>query len=195
MPSESVTRWWRQVHPGANPLVRRWDRAENRLLLVVVVVALVAVPVLAAIGSTVYAQHAKTMGVQQANRAQAVAVLLEDVPISTRTGRGIPGTTEVTASWTSPDGIIREGEVPAQFGATKGTEVQIWIDANGELTTRPQTRVDAALLGFGAAVAGWLIFVSILTVVCLGVHALANRARYAEWDREWLHISRDSIGP
>lgn len=195
MSSESLARLWRQLHTGDNPLVRRWDRAEKRLLACCAVLALLAVPVLAAIGSTVHAQQLAIVAHQQASRAPTVAVLLDDAPAPGRTGRGVHGTTEVRASWTSADGSVWEGEVPAPYGAKKGTEVDIWLDANGDLASRPSTHVDAAALAIGTAAGTWLAFVSILAVVFWAVRTSLNRARYAEWDREWQHISRDSIGP
>lgn len=193
--SESLARWWRQLHPGDNPLVRRWDRAEVCLLVATVLLALLAIPVFAAVGSTVYAQQLQIVADQQASRASAVAVLLDDAPAAIRTEGSIYETVDVRAFWTSADGAVREGKVAAPYGAKKGTEVDIWLDANGEPVSPPLTRVDAAALAIGAVAAGWLSFASVLAVVFWCARALLNRARYAEWDREWQHVSRDSIGP
>lgn len=196
MSSGSVTRLWRQLHPGDNPLVRRWDRIESRLLLVVAVLAVLTVPGVAAIGSSVYTHQLAIVADQQASRSPATAVLREDAPAATqRMVRGSPATAAVSASWVSPNGLRRQGTVPAPYGAVQGTKVEIWLDADGDLTSPPLTPHDAAAFAISTTVAAWLAFVLALAGACCGVHARLNRDRYADWEREWRRISSDSIWP
>lgn len=195
MSSGSVTRLWRQVHPGHHPLVRRSDRIESRLLLAVAVLAMPTIPGFATIGSSVYAHQLAIVADQHASRSPATAVLLENAPAITQRTRGTPTTAEVKASWMSASGIRHQGTLPAPYGAVKGTAVDVWLDANGDLTSPPQTPRDAATRATYTAVTAWLAFVAALAGIYFGVHALLNRARYADWEREWRRISRDSIGP
>lgn len=194
--SEILARVWRQLHPGDNPLVRRWDRAENCLLISIAVLALLAVPVLAAIGSTVHAQQLQIVAHQQTSRAPAVAELLDDAPGRSHAVRGeVDRSTDVRATWTSPSGARHEGDVSAPYGAKRGSEVDIWLDATGEPVSRPVTPVDAAFAAIAAAAGTWAALVTVLAVIFLAVRTLLNRARYAAWAREWRHISSDSNGP
>lgn len=114
---------------------------------------------------------------------------------ATQRVRGGPATAEVRASWVSASGVRYEGKVPAQYGAVKGTAVDIWLDANGDLTSPPLTQRDAAAVAISTAVGAWLAFVVALVGIFVGVRALLNRARYADWEREWRRLSSDSTGP
>lgn len=196
MSSGSATRLWRQIHPGDSPLVRRWDRVESRLLLSIAVLAVLTVPLFAGIGATVYSHQLAIVADQHASRSPATAVLLENAPVATqRLIRGNPATAEVRASWVSASGVHHEVKVPVRYGAVKGTAVNIWLDANGDLTSPPRTPRDAAAVATYTTVAAWLACVVALAAIYLGLRARLNRARYADWERDWRRISRDSIGP
>ncbi|MFB9727531.1 hypothetical protein [Haloechinothrix salitolerans] len=158
------------------------------------VLALLAIPILAVMGHTMYTQRLELVADQHASRYPAQAILLEDAPPGSQKVRGSPATTEVRASWMSASGIRHEGKVPAPYGAAKGTAVDVWLDTNGDLTVPPLTRRDAAAFAIATAIGAWLALVFALVWVYCGVRALLNRARYADWEREWRHISRDSIG-
>lgn len=193
--SSSLPRLRRRLHPGDNPLVRRWDRIESHLLMAVVVLAVLAVPVLATVGSSVYTERLGLVAEQQASRYPARAVLLEDAPDLTERDRGSPTTADVRVSWVSANGIRHEARVPAQYGAVKGTTVDVWLDTNGNLSPPPLTHRDAATFAVTTSVGAWLAAVLALIMAFLGARTLLNRARYADWEREWQRISGESTWP
>lgn len=153
MSGDSLRRWWRHIHPGDNPLVRRWDRTEARVVLL----------------------HLPT-----------AAVLLENAPPASRAVRGIHinNTTHVWARWQLPSGAIREGWVNAPFDAQAGSEVEIWLDNNGQRVSRPLSHEEATAIGVGIAANLWVASVSVLALTFWAVRAKLNTARYTAWDRE-----------
>ncbi|MGR6969056.1 Rv1733c family protein [Streptomyces cynarae] len=90
--------------------------------------------------------------------------------------------------WATSDGSTHDGMTLVSTGRKAGSTVKIWIDAGGELSTRPPTptkaAVEAGLLGASAALA--------LSGVVSGVGSAGrwylDRWRIAQWDREWKLI-------
>ena len=80
MTANPMSRLVRRAFPGRNPLAAFGDRIEGAVLALGVVVALLAVPVAAAIGSEIYATHESRVEVEQTSRTQVDAVLVEDAP-------------------------------------------------------------------------------------------------------------------
>src|ERR671935_3155134 len=78
----SVRWFFRALSPMRNPLRRSIDRIESLLLALVTVVALLAVPVAATVGSMVYEQGARTASEANASLRRVEAVLLQDSPMA-----------------------------------------------------------------------------------------------------------------
>jgi hypothetical protein len=187
-------RWvWRQVRglrPDRNPLRRRIDRAETYLLGGLVVASAVAVPFAAhAASHAAYESGLRAQQEQRATRHRVEAVLTE-------TARGDDGgytlsaAVPVTATWTSVTGAHRSGLILARSGRPKGTEVTVWTDPAGDLTSPPLATAqvisqrDAATIG---AIAG----VVVMAVGAGGVlHFVFYRRRLAAWDADWQVTAR-----
>lgn len=128
MTANPVSRLFRRVFPGRNPLATCGDRIEGAALALGVVVTSLAVPVAGAVGSEAYAAYESRVEVEQANRTQVDAVLVEDAPEMSGRSEGAVETALVTATYRLPDGAVREGLVPAPHDAASGAVVRIWIN-------------------------------------------------------------------
>jgi hypothetical protein len=137
-PSFLLRLWW--LRGGRNPLARRYDRIEGRLVLVAMLLTLIAEPFAAALGSETAASGIERARAETSTRHHGAAVTLADAPhTQTANVRGTSGhaKVDVTAKWVTADGAERLGVVPVEQGATIGTEVPICLDEGGNMTTAP----------------------------------------------------------
>jgi hypothetical protein len=183
----SLARLARWLGFDRNPLRRGTDRVEAALRLVMILLAVVAVPV-AAVAAGRWADH-YALHRAQAQRAvnhQVTAVLLEDAPVS-----GIPNpytnvqTSWVPARWQPPGQPPRTGEVLALAGAHKGSAVRTWVDPSGAVTDPPlDRRIVVGDVWIAVAVT---CLVSWLVLLAAGVLARRglDRRRLRAWGAEW----------
>ncbi|UXY32282.1 Rv1733c family protein [Streptomyces sp. HUAS TT20] len=167
----------------ANRLRRRADVLEAWLVL--------AVWTLIAVGGTLAgvltARAADDVFAQQrAERTPVRAVLLTDAPrADVESYRAL-----VQVRWTSAGGSTHTGRTLVDGGRKAGSTVVLWTNTQGNLTTRPPSRTDAAIeagfLGAASALA--------VTGVAFGAGGAArlwlDRRRIDEWGKEW-----DLVGP
>jgi hypothetical protein len=167
----------------SNPLRRRDDVLEAWLVL--------AVWALIAVGGTlagaVTARAADDVFAQQrAERTHVRAVLLADTPHAASNSYRVVA----KLRWTTPDGSVHTGKTLVGAGKKAGTDIEVWTDAQDELTTAPPSRdeatVEAGLLGAAAALTA--------SGFAFGIGGLArlplDRRRVDQWGREW-----DLVGP
>ncbi|MBK1782825.1 Rv1733c family protein [Prauserella cavernicola] len=184
-----TARLWRRVHVGRNPLARRGDRLEARLLVTFLLVALFAIPVMASLGSETYAARLAVAEREAGAKHQAKAVLLADAPVSMTAGE--MENVRVRASWRTPDGFDRVGEVATYRGSTRGTEIPVWLDERGDLTSPPVTKSGAATDAVSVAISAWLGVLALCALVFAAVRGLLSRLRAAQWAREWARVERE----
>jgi hypothetical protein len=188
MSTQSVSptaRLVRRVFRGRNPLARTGDRVESAVFVVALLIALLAVPVAAAVGSEVYARESVVSTEQLRTRHQVEATLLDDVGPAVATG--VPGPA-VRASWRAPDGTPRQGVVTAFYGLKAGGTVPIWTDGGGALTTPPLTSDGAVITAVGWAGLLWLGLACVLCSACLLTATLNGRRNARRWEAGWTAI-------
>lgn len=171
-----------------SPLARSTDRTEAGLLLVVVALWLIAVPIVATAASIIWSGISEAATVQQQTRTTVKAHLLADAPdYSYRADYGTPITltVPVSAEWIGQDGRSHTGSVDAADGARTGDQVQIWVDASGNLADPPISTGTAAVLMVAATVAAWFAWGMLLIGSWLVVRWRLNKRRILEWDDEW----------
>jgi hypothetical protein len=166
-----------------NPLRRRDDVLEAWLVL--------AVWALVAVGGTlagvVTARAADDVFTRQrAERTPVRAVLLSDTPqAAAYTYR-----TSAKVRWTDLDGSLHTGKTLVSSGKKAGTTIVVWTNTQGDLTTTPPSRGDAAveagLLGAAAALA----VTGLAVGAGGGTRWWLDRRRIDQWGREW-----DLVGP
>ena len=185
--NESLARLARWLGFDRNPLRRGTDRVEGALRLVMIILAVLAVPA-ASVAAGRWADHYALhwAQVQRTVNHQVTAVLLRDAPA---TGTPDPYTSVQTAwvpaRWQPPGQPPRTGEVLAVAGARKGSTVRTWIDPSGAVTDPPLNH--RVIVGDV-----WMVVTATLLVsglLLLGAAGLArrmlDRRRLRAWEAEW----------
>jgi hypothetical protein len=182
--SGTARRQLRRFTLGSGPLKRGSDRIQFAARVVLVILVLTAAPAALAV-ATATAAHTRSIAEEQAaDRHLVAATLLEDAPPADGAGAGIP----VAATWTAPSGADREGVVRVRAAAEAGTTVTIWVDADGDVTTRPLADADVAARAVGFSV---LTFVGTSALAILGylaVGRLLDRRRIRRWAADWAVV-------
>ena len=183
----SLARLARWLGIDRNPLRRGTDRVEAALRLVVILLAVVAVPA-AAVAVGRWADHdaRHRAQAQMAVDHQVTAVLLRDAPaIGTPDPYTSVQTAWVPARWQPPGQSPRTGEVLALVGARKGSTVRTWIDPSGAITDPPLGhRVvvgDVWLAVMATCLLSWLLLLAAGVLARRGL----DRRRLRAWEAEW----------
>lgn len=188
-PVTSVGRLVRHVVHGRNPLARSSDRVQGGVLIVVVALALLAIPVVATVGSVVYANRAADAVEHARSSHETEAVLLADAPDTAGYFTAdIAPVAGVQAAWQLSDGTTEQGEITVLAGSLKGSRTTIWVDESGAMTTPPLTESDAASLGVLVAMLMWLFGVMLLVVGYVLLRWALDRKRYRQWQDDWARI-------
>jgi len=186
-PDRSLVRLVQWLGIDRNPLRRGIDRVEAALRLVMILLAVVAVPAAAVVAGR-WADHVALhrAQVQRAVNHQVTAVLLENAPES-----GMPNpytnvqTAWVPARYQPPGHAPRTGEVLALAGARQGSTVRTWIDPRGAVTEPPlERRVivgDVWLAVTATCLVSWLVLLAAGVLVRSGL----DRRRLRAWEAEW----------
>jgi hypothetical protein len=185
--NRSLARLARWLGIDRNPLRRGTDRVEAALRLVMILLAVVAVPagaVAAGRWADHYALHRAQL--QRAVNHQVTAVLLEDAPAT-----GIPNpytnvqTSWVPARWQPPGQPTRTGEVLALAGERKGGTVRTWVDPSGAVTDPPLDHRfvvgDVWLAVMATCLVSWML----LLAAGVLVRRALDRRRLRAWEAEW----------
>lgn len=182
-----VARWWRLIFLGHNPLVRRWDRLERNVLVVAMLVVLIAVPFAGMLGSNTYARESERARFETATRHQVTATLLVDAPPASAGGRNatVGGTALVKGTWARSDGTRVTGEVLTARGGLAGDRVSVWLDTTERPVSAPLREDIAMWNAIGMVLFSWLGLITLCGAAYWLAHLHFNRARYAEWEREW----------
>jgi hypothetical protein len=170
---------------GSGPLKRTSDRLQflARVLLVCSVAA--AFPVALVVGSVVHAQALTEATAQALGRHQVDAELLADPPAFTSVADDVPHTLRAPAVWRRSSGGERSGLVVVPVGARAGSTVPIWVDQDGDLTTRPLDSGDAVTRAVGMAVGTYLLASSLAVGVYLAFLAALEHSRLRRWAADW----------
>jgi hypothetical protein len=175
-----------------NPLVRTSDRLEALAVVAVFVIALIAVPVVVAVGQAVQSSRMSVIAEQQHTRREHQAVAVAD-SVSTPTGRGTTPRIRVTAQW--PEGTYTRTQTVAYPRAVKaGTQLTIWLDRDGRVVDAPQSPSAAYQDARCRAGLLWLGIVSSATMGAVGFRYLLDRRRAVGWERELRLLAHNDDG-
>jgi hypothetical protein len=179
MPSE------RDGPAAAGRLPRRaTDRVEDAVAWVLAAAALLLVIVAGVTGLAVHAQESVRAELESGSRSPVRAVLLEDAQLVVgELGERLP--VRAPARWTDRNGHEHSGVVEVGPAQPAGTEVEVWVDASGEVAPRPVRPLNAVIGGvtsaFGVLCAGG----TLLGATWLGVRWSTARRNACHWEREW----------
>jgi hypothetical protein len=168
-----------------NPLRRRIDDVESRLITVIVVLFLIAAPLLGIITG----RMADAAGLREQRAEQswhpAQAVLLQSASAGLNGQDGGWDAAWVNARWGIPGGGSRTGVIAVELNAKAGQRVSIWVTGSGQITHPPLSH-DDVLDGIGNAVLGSVAGLALLLVLAAATaKAAVNRRRMAAWGRAW----------
>ena len=185
--NESLARLARWLGFDRNPLRRGTDRVEGALRLVMIILAVLAVPA-ASVAAGRWADHyaLHQAQVQRTVDHQVTAVLLRDAPaIGTPDPYTSVQTAWVPARWQPPGQPLRTGEVLAVVGARKGSTVRTWIDPSGAVTDPPLDHHVVAGDVVMAVTATLLLSGLLLMTAWALARRLLDRRRLRAWETEW----------
>jgi hypothetical protein len=173
---------------GSGPLKRASDRLEYLARVLLVCSLLTAVPISLAVVTGTYAQVGAMATAQAADRHRVTARLLEDVPTTAGEAWSSPDLDRATAVWTDPAGLEHRVAVSVPSGTTAGSTISLWIDRDGNRTTRPLSDGDVA----GEAAGRGIVTFAGLSVIAWGAYRsfrrLLDRNRSCRWAAEWAVI-------
>lgn len=164
---------------GHNELVRSSDRVEAWLLSVAVALAVIAVPIAAAVGTAVHDTRAQMYVAQAQSRHIVSATVLEDGATAVQ---GATVLASATAQWTAA-GRTRVDTIAVPERVNAGDHVDVWVDDRGDLVAAPRSPGEAVTFAVVVAAMSWLVVVGALAGSCALLRWWLNRCRRAEWDR------------
>jgi hypothetical protein len=174
--------------PAASRRPRRGtDRVEDVSAWILATAALLLIVVAVVTGIGTYGREADRAEVQRTSTSQVRAVLLENANVTISEGGG-PIPARVPARWTDRDGREHTGPVSVDRTAPAGTEIDVWIDAEGEITTRPTSAMNAVLGGVFAAFGVLCAGGTVLVAAWWGVRRATARVNARRWEREWTDV-------
>lgn len=179
--------WWCTRPWNANPLLRRSDRMEFLVRVVLVSAVLLALPVAMAIGTQVYTDDAIRVRAER-DRAVAVDASVVSEPASVETHK-----LTARVRWHSGDRTA-EATVSVPGGAELGDTIPIWVGEDGTPTRPPRGPAAAVFNGVGVTVLLWVSSWALAAVLWRGTRQLSDRRRARRWDREWALIDRSLSG-
>ncbi|MGY0488638.1 Rv1733c family protein [Streptomyces sp. WG-D5] len=178
-------RLWRD-----NPLRRRSDVLEGRLMLALAVAALVAAPAAGtAVGRTTYDDVRAQARAERAERHPARAELTRDAPWKVTSAGPDALTVEpkvpVRVRWTTPGGGTRTAVVTVDSGLKRGDRIGIWLDRQGALTVAPLNPSDALGRSVVAGTTAGSAAIGALLIAGWAARRAFDRRRLAGWESEW----------
>jgi hypothetical protein len=171
-----------------NPLIRWSDRVEALVMVLAMAMALAAVPIAAAVGTSVYDSRSRLYA-EQAQNSRVVSATVTDHKVIHRESLG-PMIT-VIGQW-SAAGNEHTGPVSAPPGVKSGEAIDIWIDEDGShVGPPPKTAYDEAV---AFASLTWLGVAAAAGVLVAGTRAALNRTRHARWQDDFDNFTGNRDG-
>ncbi len=170
-------RCWRLARIfGRNPLLRRADRIDAAVMLVVIVASLIAIPVTGVVGALAYTARHRLYAQEAHDRHLVVATVIDARP-------GDLGATVVHARWSEPAGE-RTGTLQRSTAVTAGESIEVWVDSEGTPSLPPTPAWHA--VGDAVGMAGVIpLTVGVgLASLLAAVRFRLDRARDAQWERD-----------
>ena len=167
-----------------NRLARASDRLEACAVLLVLAVALLAIPVAQRVADETYADRMQQISRQQQSRHSIEAIATEDSgsPAPRRFGSLVT----VRVEW--GEGVHHRSEVVTSPSFVKAkTPVTVWLDDSGAVVSAPDREVDAQKVATARAWASWVGIVGLCVLMAFAIRRWLDRSRAASWRRE-LHL-------
>ncbi|TFV92951.1 hypothetical protein E4P40_00765 [Blastococcus sp. CT_GayMR20] len=179
----------RRFIQGSGPSTRTSDRLEFLARFALGGVLLSGVVVALAVATATSTQGRAEVLAETAERHTVMAELLEDASPTDGSEVG-----RATAVWTGPSGAEDTGTISVAVEAEAGSFHPIWVDPDGNRTTRPLSNGDVAGRSVGFALLTYLGFSLVARGGYRSVRALLDRSRSRQWAAEWAVVEPQWTG-
>lgn len=161
-------------------LVRGIDRVEAIAVTLAIAVAVLAVPIAAAVGTAVHDSRSHLYAEQNDTRHHVSATVsaVPDSPPFTRTGM-----ISVPVEWWQGN-TERTGRVQAPSTVVAGDTVDLWVDAAGAQVLAPTPPSRAIVEAVTAAVGIWLAVAAGTAIVTVVIQFVCDRIRSTAWQHD-----------
>lgn len=185
-PRRGVGRSWRRTaRETGNPLLREPAPAERRARLLTWSL-FVLIVTLTVIGCGVVLRAGLAAERSEADRSPIRVTVAAQLQPTSANGAYLPdGLLQVTYQ---AGGVTRQGTLPSLFGASPGGTLDAWVDHQGALVSRPQTRAATAAQTLLAVIGGLVLLGSLAVGANAALSAWSMHLRGQEWDAEWLAL-------
>jgi hypothetical protein len=178
----------RRLTLGTGPLKRTSDRLQCLARFLLAGVLAIALAVALAVATASYTQGQSEADAQAAERHQVRAELLEDASVPEAGSESVPDVWRAAAAWVGPGGVRHTEAISVPAHAEAGATHAIWIDRNGDRTTRPLGIGDVVSRAVGAALLTYLG----IAMTAIGAYLLfsrqLDRSRSRRWAAEWAVV-------
>jgi hypothetical protein len=175
----------RRFTMGSGPLKRTSDRLQFLARLLLVCSLATAIPVALVVASVVHAQALTEATAQSLERHQVDAEVVADPPVIASVADDLPRALRAPAVWRPPSGGEHGGLVVVPAGARAGSIVPIWVDQDGDLTTRPLDGDGVVTRAADMAVGTYVLTSSLAVGVYLAFLVALDHSRLRRWAADW----------
>lgn len=176
----------RSLRRGHDPLRRRADRVEGLLAASLLLLLVAMVPLAVWLGNLTGDRQSARAEQQARDYRQVTATTMEDATSESIPSDGVSVTIDTAPARWIAAGQSHRGEVTVDANTLAGSEVTIWVDADGNLASAPISAADAAA---GAVLVGlftWTFTAAVGSATFAGARALLNRRRQRQWSADIL---------
>jgi hypothetical protein len=173
---------------GSGPLKRTSDRVQLLARVLLVCTLATAIPVTLVVASVVHAQGLTEATAQSLERHQVDAELVADGSLASRGADDVPPVSRAPVVWRGPSGEERTAVVVVRTGAEAGSTAPVWVDRDGDLTTRPLDGGDALATAVSIATGTYLLISSLAIGAYVAFRMSLDRSRLRRWEADWAVI-------
>lgn len=184
-------RWFALRGLGRNPLLRWSDRIESLTTVIAVIVTVVAIPIAAAVGTSVYDARALVYRDQARTLHRITADVLDGGRPESAPLYEVVYSTSLRWTWS---GAARTATVDWPSRVEAGETVELWLDAAGDPAAPPATPDQAAREAIASAFIVWVAATGCALVVLGFVRWRLAAVRLRGWDTA-LSTPADRGGP
>jgi len=170
---------------GSGPLKRTSDRLQFLARVLLVCSLATGIPVALVVASVVHAQGLTEATAQSHDRHEVDAELVTDPPVIASVADDLPRVLRASAVWRPPSGGEHRGLLVVPAGARAGSTVPVWVDQDGDLTTRPLDGDGVVARAVDMAVGTYLLTSSVAVGVYLAFLAALDSSRLRRWAADW----------
>lgn len=186
-----TTRWMRlarRLGCDGNPLRRRSDRIEARLLPAAIAIFLALSPLVVGVtGMWIRADNAAARHAQLSWHP-VTAVLVQAAPGPEVSDNGANTWIVWTPARWTVDGRQRVGDVPAVSGSRAGSTETVWLNRAGKVQMPPLTAGQVGNLILTVASIALVVLAMLLVGLAILIRRALERRRLAAWETAWLAV-------